>query len=77
MAALFHIPKVAGVTKATAKQQMLKQLICSDAAEQALRYHGYTLIAGVDEVGRGALFGPPPPGERYWRTAALVFGIPL
>jgi ribonuclease HII len=58
MATLFQIPKVAGVTKATAKQQMLKQLICSDAAEQALRYHGYTLIAGVDEVGRGALFGP-------------------
>ncbi len=58
MAALFHIPKVAGVTKATAKQQMLKQLICSDAPEQALRYHGFRLIAGVDEVGRGALFGP-------------------
>ena len=58
MATLFHIPKVAGVTKATAKQQMLKQLICSDAPEQALRYHGFTLIAGVDEVGRGALFGP-------------------
>ena len=58
MAALFHIPKVAGVTKATAKQQMLKQLICSDAPEQALRYHGFRIIAGVDEVGRGALFGP-------------------
>lgn len=58
MASLFSIPKLAGVTKATAKQQMLKQLVCSDAPEQALRYHGYTLIAGVDEVGRGALFGP-------------------
>lgn len=46
------------VTKATAKQRMLKQLICSDAPEQALRYHGYRSIAGVDEVGRGALFGP-------------------
>jgi ribonuclease HII len=58
MATLFSIPPVAGVTKATAKQKMLKQLICSDAPEQALRYQGYTLIAGVDEVGRGALFGP-------------------
>jgi ribonuclease HII len=38
--------------------RMLKQLICSDAPEQALRYHGFTAIAGVDEVGRGALFGP-------------------
>jgi ribonuclease HII len=41
-----------------AKQQMLKQLVCSDAPEQALRYHGFQIIAGVDEVGRGALFGP-------------------
>jgi ribonuclease HII len=58
MPSLFQIPTVAGVTKATAKQQMLKQLICTDAPEQALRYHGYRQIAGVDEVGRGALFGP-------------------
>ena len=58
MPKLFQIPKVAGVTKATAKQQMLKQLNCTDAPEQALRYHGYSVIAGVDEVGRGALFGP-------------------
>lgn len=37
---------------------MLRQLICSDAPEQALRYYGFQCIAGVDEVGRGALFGP-------------------
>ena len=37
---------------------MLKQLVCSDAPEQALRYYGFREIAGVDEVGRGALFGP-------------------
>ncbi len=37
---------------------MLKQLLCTDAPEQALRYHGFRSIAGVDEVGRGALFGP-------------------
>ncbi len=40
------------------KQQMLQELVCSDAPEQALRYHGFACIAGVDEVGRGALFGP-------------------
>ena len=40
------------------KQQMLRELVCSDAPEQALRYHGYVCIAGIDEVGRGALFGP-------------------
>ena len=49
---LFRFPTPA------AKQQMLKQLVCSDAPEQALRYHGFQVIAGVDEVGRGALFGP-------------------
>ncbi len=49
---------VRGVTRATEKQRMLKQLVCTDAAEQALRYRGYRQIAGVDEVGRGALFGP-------------------
>jgi len=58
MPALFRIPEVQGVTKATAKQQMLKQLVCTNAPEQALRYHGFRTIAGVDEVGRGALFGP-------------------
>ena len=46
------------VNKAAAKQRMLKQLVCSDAPEQALRFHGFQSIAGVDEVGRGALFGP-------------------
>ncbi|MEO6983111.1 MAG: ribonuclease HII [Edaphobacter sp.] len=46
------------VTAAAAKQRMLKQLVCSDAPEQALRYRGFRTIAGVDEVGRGALFGP-------------------
>jgi ribonuclease HII len=58
MSSLFSIPIPSGVTRATAKQQMLKSLICSDAPEQAIRYQGFTLIAGVDEVGRGALFGP-------------------
>lgn len=58
MPALFRIPAAQGVTKATAKQQLLKRLVCTDAPEQALRYHGFRVIAGVDEVGRGALFGP-------------------
>jgi ribonuclease HII len=58
MATLFRFPIPKGVTKATAKQHMLKQLVCSNVPEQALRYHGFHIIAGVDEVGRGALFGP-------------------
>nr|WP_089408114.1 ribonuclease HII [Granulicella rosea] len=53
-------PKVvpSPVGKQTAKQKMLRQLVCSDAPEQALRYRGAQSIAGVDEVGRGSLFGP-------------------
>ena len=50
-------PKTAD-TRAAEKHRMLKQLICSDAPEQALRYRGFRTIAGIDEVGRGALFGP-------------------
>jgi ribonuclease HII len=56
MAAVF--PKIKSTKSAAAKQRMLKQLICSDAPEQALRYAGFERIAGIDEVGRGALFGP-------------------
>lgn len=58
MASTPSVRAAKSVTAATAKQRMLKQLVCSDAPEQALRYHGFVRIAGVDEVGRGALFGP-------------------
>ena len=58
-----HSPEPARVPspaakRAAEKQRILKQLICSDAPEQALRYRGFRSIAGIDEVGRGALFGP-------------------
>ena len=46
------------ISAARAKQRMLKLLVCSGAHEQALRLNGFRSIAGVDEVGRGALFGP-------------------
>lgn len=44
--------------KGPSKLQMLRTLVCSDAPEQALRHRGFVCIAGVDEVGRGALCGP-------------------
>ena len=46
------------VSAATRKLRMLRSLICDDSYECAARSKGATLIAGVDEVGRGALFGP-------------------
>jgi len=58
MGALAKFPNPKKLAPSTLKQQMLKRLVCSDAPEQALRYRGFRMIAGVDEVGRGALFGP-------------------
>ena len=36
----------------------LRALICGDKHERAARQMGATAVAGVDEVGRGSLFGP-------------------
>ncbi len=58
MASAPSITPVRQLAKSTLKQQMLRQLVCSDAPERACRYRGAQHIAGVDEVGRGALFGP-------------------
>lgn len=46
------------VSAATRKLRMLRTLVCGHRYERAARAAGATLIAGVDEVGRGALFGP-------------------
>ncbi|MGD0580237.1 MAG: ribonuclease HII, partial [Bryobacteraceae bacterium] len=31
---------------------------CTSEVEEAVRSEGFALIAGVDEAGRGSLFGP-------------------
>ena len=46
------------VSAATLKIRMLRKLVCGNKFEKAARAQGATCIAGVDEVGRGALFGP-------------------
>jgi ribonuclease HII len=48
----------AQVSRATQKMRMLRSLVCGNKYEKAARARGATCIAGVDEVGRGALFGP-------------------
>ena len=48
----------AGSLAATRKLRMLRTLRCGNKYERAARAQGATIIAGVDEVGRGALFGP-------------------
>jgi ribonuclease HII len=46
------------VSAATRKLRMLRSLQCGNKFEKLARLQGATLIAGVDEVGRGSLFGP-------------------
>jgi ribonuclease HII len=46
------------LSAATLKMRLLKRLKCTDRFEKAAALQGATLIAGVDEVGRGCLFGP-------------------
>ena len=46
------------VSKATLKLRLLKQLKCTLKYEKSAWSAGAQLVAGVDEVGRGSLFGP-------------------
>ena len=46
------------VSAATLKMRMLRKLVCGNKYEKSARAQGAARIAGVDEVGRGALFGP-------------------
>jgi ribonuclease HII len=50
-------PEQENVSAATQKMRMLRSLVCGNKYEKAARMQGATLIAGVDEVGRGSLFG--------------------
>ena len=46
------------LSKAALKMRLLKRLKCTTRFERELWKSGSSLIAGVDEVGRGSLFGP-------------------
>ena len=46
------------ISASAAKLRLLKRLRCTLKFEKELWIQGAKLIAGVDEVGRGALFGP-------------------
>ncbi|MEO6828173.1 MAG: ribonuclease HII [Acidobacteriaceae bacterium] len=46
------------LSKQAEKMRRLRALVCGDKHERAAHLQGATVIAGVDEVGRGALFGP-------------------
>ena len=46
------------LSKAAAKMRLLKRLKCTTRYEKRAWLAGAQLVAGVDEVGRGSLFGP-------------------
>jgi ribonuclease HII len=46
------------VSRQTEKMRRLRALVCGTRHERAAYLAGATAVAGVDEVGRGALFGP-------------------
>src|SRR5581483_9162698 len=46
------------LSRAAAKLRLLKRLHCTLKFEKEAWQGGATLVAGVDEVGRGSLFGP-------------------
>ena len=48
----------AGISASAAKLRLLKRLRCTLKFEKLAWAAGATLVAGVDEVGRGSLFGP-------------------
>jgi ribonuclease HII len=54
----FRLKDDADVTKATQKLRLLKKLKCTLNYEKLAWAAGAQLVAGVDEVGRGCLFGP-------------------
>jgi ribonuclease HII len=50
------------ISKSAAKLRLLKTLKCTTKFEKLAYTSGATLVAGVDEVGRGSLFGPVVAG---------------
>jgi len=57
---LWQQAKAAGetITRNTAKLRLIKSLRCTDRFEKEAFATGAQCVAGVDEVGRGCLFGP-------------------
>src|SRR5690242_21039450 len=49
---------VSEISKSAAKLRLLKRLRCTLKFEKLAWASGARLVAGVDEVGRGSLFGP-------------------
>jgi ribonuclease HII len=65
----------AEVSRSTAKMRLLKRLKCTLKFEKQAWSTGAHLVAGVDEVGRGALFGPVVAGAVILDPRYRIHGL--
>src|SRR5690242_3827998 len=63
------------VSKATLKLRLLKSLRCTLHYEKKAWDGGAKIVAGVDEVGRGSLFGPVVAGAVILDPAYRIRGL--
>ena len=63
------------VSRATAKLRLLKRLRCTLKFEKLAWATGAKLVAGVDEVGRGSLFGPVVAGAVILDSSYRIRGL--
>src|SRR5438874_4602617 len=63
------------LSRAAAKLRLLKRLHCTLKFEKLAWQGGATLVAGVDEVGRGSLFGPVVAGAVILDPAYRIRGL--
>lgn len=59
----------------TMKMRLLKRLKCTQKFEKLAQLAGAQLIAGVDEVGRGSLFGPVVAGAVILEPGYRIRGL--
>jgi ribonuclease HII len=62
-------------SKGTMKMRLLKRLKCTQKFEQLAWAAGAKLVAGVDEVGRGCLFGPVVAGAVILEPGYRIKGL--
>ncbi len=62
-------------SKGTIKMRLLKRLKCTTRFEKLAWASGATLVAGVDEVGRGCLFGPVVAGAVILEPGYRIRGL--
>src|SRR5215831_14247162 len=62
-------------SKGTMKMRLLKRLKCTQKFEKLAWTAGAQLVAGVDEVGRGCLFGPVVAGAVILEPGYRIKGL--